>query len=152
MNVTGEVALEFLRTFARCEYALKAIPEFCGGPQGGSAVAKWDEFANVIADVLNAHPNIDDRTRQLLLVEPPMKQIRRGGIATFEPVPWGTANPGSRLLESVRRVRNNLFHGGKEVGERARGHDQLLVEAALAVLRVAMTCRPDVERLSRANP
>lgn len=151
MNVTGELALEFLRTFARCEYALKATPGFCLGVEGGNAKANWDEFSNSVANALDANQNIEDHVRRLLLIEPPMRQVVRGGVARFESVPWGTSNSGSRMMESVRRVRNNLFHGGKESGERARGHDQSLVEAALSVLRVAVLCLPEIARHFRED-
>jgi hypothetical protein len=144
MNVSPELALEFLRVFARCEYALKNTSGFCLGTEGQKASADWDAFANAVADDLFRHPNVGRGIRYLLLEQPPMKQVVRGGVAKFEPAPWGSANPGSRLLESTRRVRNNLFHGGKESGERRRGHDQQLVDASLVVLRVAVDCHPDV--------
>jgi len=43
----------------------------------------------------------------------------------------------------VRRVRNNLFHGGKFLpgGDR----DQVLVQYALAVLRACLPLNADVE-------
>lgn len=146
MNVSPDLALVFLRVFARCEYSLKRIPGFCLGNEGCEAKANWDAFANAVADQLWLRAEVTDTIRRLLLDLPPWKQVVRNQVAVFEVAQWGSTKSGSRLLESARRVRNNLFHGGKEQRERTIGRDEELVRAALVVVQTAVACHPDVDR------
>ncbi|MFP5411276.1 MAG: hypothetical protein ACLGG6_09885, partial [Gammaproteobacteria bacterium] len=44
---------------------------------------------------------------------PPKKQVIVGGIIQWEVSEPGTNSQADKLLIYVRRVRNNLFHGGK---------------------------------------
>ena len=141
MNVEPQIALAFQTTFARAEYSLKGVRPYCSGAEGGDASANWDRFANDIATDLLA--NVDTQIVRFLVDAPPMKEIVRGGVAVFDPaVLQGT--DAQKLLLAVRRVRNNLFHGGKEHRERYAGHDQELVEAALEVIRIAVGCQHEV--------
>jgi len=134
------LALEFLGTFARCEYALKESGYATGGAK--EVKADWDTFAR----------KVDARFQRMadkglwsamnfLLTEPPRKQVLTNGR-----VHW-TASPPSKKLKKteqvllmVRRVRNNLFHGAKvwspEYSNRAR--DINLIRASLIVLQHCM--------------
>lgn len=44
---------------------------------------------------------------------PPKKQVARAGRLYWEDAPATQGSDTERLLVHVRRVRNNLFHGGK---------------------------------------
>lgn len=148
MNVSDDLSLRFLRRFARFEFALKRHPEFCMGQEGSSAHANWDQFAISIAVALQADPTIDHDTRALLLDRPPMNEVIRQGVAVYEPRDLGGGNDGARLVSAARRIRNNLFHGGKDAPERYAGHDEGCVTAALCVLDAARKINAEVCRLT----
>lgn len=105
----NELAVEMFRTFSRFEYALKAT-----GFHNGKAEPNWRAFSASI----NAHlenPNNDALAEAIeyIIEQSPKKQIIENGNLS-----WSTARPDTNLqadliLLYVRRVRNNLFHGGK---------------------------------------
>jgi hypothetical protein len=81
---------------------------------------------------------VRDGQRQFDALTPPLRGGRRAETI------------GQRLIEASVRVRNNLFHGGKEdpALERYAGHNQLVVDAALEVLLAAETA---LRRLATRN-
>lgn len=105
------LAGDFFTTFARFEYALKATGFHNGD---GAAEPNWRLFAESIADAFD-HPSNQEFIEAIdyILKAPPKKQkIDQGNVT------WETATPNTDLradlvLLYVRRVRNNLFHGGK---------------------------------------
>jgi hypothetical protein len=137
MPLPVNLAYEFMGMFARCEYALKCSDFARGGTH--SVEADWDTFSRTIDwhfrrikdDELKAATN-------LLLKEPPRKQVLRDGRVTWKDSPPDSNLPkAEQVLLMVRRIRNNLFHGAKvwspEYGNRER--DVSLVSAALVVLK-----------------
>jgi hypothetical protein len=44
MNVQPHIAFEFLRTFARAEFAMKGIVGLCAGTEGNKASPNWEAF------------------------------------------------------------------------------------------------------------
>lgn len=137
LKVDPALACEFLAVFARCEYALKEIPDFAQGHEGEVRPA-WDLFAKTIATRFEASESALANAVNYLTAKPPKKQVLRDGKVEWRDVPYNEKLlPVQNLLLMVRRVRNNLFHGGKfldiESGEEDR--DQLLVQHSLTVLR-----------------
>ena len=120
VTVDRELLLEFFLTFARFEFALKSSGLFVKRRLGNKAFTyeakpDWDSFARQLRRVFRA--DASPRLRQAcdhLLINPPWREVVVGGA-------WGwdsTAESDQlseveRLLRYVRRVRNNLFHGGK---------------------------------------
>lgn len=111
------LAIELFRTFARFEYALKAAG-FYQRPSAGDDAAQpdWKAFAATVRDALNKPTNAELAEAIEYIVDyPPQKQIIRGQTLDWRPA-LPTTPPGDRadlVLVLVRRVRNNLFHGGK---------------------------------------
>ncbi|MCC6948703.1 MAG: hypothetical protein IT539_13130 [Bradyrhizobiaceae bacterium] len=102
--------------FARCEYALKAAGFREGSDNEPRAC--WAAFAQSLENALSdaSPPELRDAIAYIL-ANPPRKQVVRGGV-----LEWATVEPESRskadlILLYVRRVRNNLFHGGKFNGK-----------------------------------
>ena len=137
MPIPERLALEFLGTFARCEYALKRSGFAKGG--ASSVEADWDSFARAVDWHFRRINDPAFRAAvDFLLSEPPRKQVLKNGH-----LEWKLAPPDPRLPKAqqtlllVRRVRNNLFHGAKvwspEYCNRPR--DIRLLEAALVVLK-----------------
>lgn len=107
-----ELAFRFFKLYAQCEYALKAIGYGRAGVKG-VAEADWDRFANERAAGLmkdNDHQLVAART--YLLEHPPKRQVWAKGTVTWEAVPNNEQSV-QILFGHIRRVRNNLYHGGK---------------------------------------
>jgi len=112
LKLPRHLAMDFMDAFMRAENALKQ-----GGfatMANGAACAHWDKFASSIKAGFDAIDNQSFRDSVIYLVQnPPRKQVIKESGLEWEdsPVPTGSAAHQSLLM--VRRVRNNLFHGGK---------------------------------------
>ena len=139
MNADQAVILPFFAAFSRFEFALKQSGYAIGED---SVSANWDRFA---AD-LDAN---FDRKRTVTLAEavdylikhPPKKQARKGGVLIWVASPAGNARELANLLIYVRRLRNNLFHGGKYPGLVVDdpGRDTTLLRHGLTILDECLT-------------
>jgi len=105
------IASEFFRAFSRAEYALKASGFHRGD---GNAEANWDAFSKEVSELIK-NPEDDALAKSIafILESPPKKQVIVNGA-----IEWSDANPNNpcpshNLFIYIRRVRNNLFHGGK---------------------------------------
>jgi hypothetical protein len=104
-------AAQFFQVFSRMEYALKASGYNYGD---GTAKANWDRFALAVASSVNSPPSGEvGEAIAFLLDEPPKKQIIASGVLEWRVSPANTGNKADDLFVYIRRVRNNLFHGGK---------------------------------------
>jgi len=108
--------LRFFVTFARFEYAMKAAGLFQRARASDAAEPKWSE----ITATLKTSPDGDKarlRAAGSLLQQPPKKQVveQRNGSDVLA---WRTAGPSGdeidNLIAALKRVRNDLFHGGRE--------------------------------------
>ena len=143
------LACEFLSVFARCEYALKASG-FARGDET-RVDANWDAFAQEIDLDMSANANPDVAAAiEYLLSQPPRKQVLLQGALEWRDAPPDASLPRTlQVLAMVRRVRNNLFHGGK-MGIDPNApfeRDELLVRHSLVILH---HCSLAHERLAQA--
>lgn len=137
---------ELFVAFARMEYALKAAG-FLKRPDG-NAEANWEAFAAAIQDEFEVKRQHDAAVRDAaegLLAAPPNKQIVTNGVLSWSEVQPQAASETDLLLQYVRRVRNNLFHGGKFNGvwfapERA----DFLIPKCLLILDACRACSLEV--------
>jgi hypothetical protein len=144
--VDRELLLEFFLTFSRAEFALKNSGFVTGGED--SALPHWDKFATTLRDQFKKN-----RTKELeaaveyILLNPPMKQVLKGGNLMWEAnLPNGGKSETEVLFVLVRRIRNNLFHGGKhnlEVFEDTERTTQLL-RSALLIVQEGVSILPNV--------
>ncbi len=145
LNLDPKLACDFLALFARYEFALKAAKP----ANGGEAKAGWDEYAKGIDKAFSQLKNAElTAAVDYLLSRPPKKQVFRAGKLEWEETGHDNNVPrAQQVLVMVRRVRNNLFHGGKflpaEAGDDP-GRDQLLVEHSLVVLRACLPLDQEV--------
>lgn len=127
----GEQVTNFFMVFSRFDFALKR-GGFVLGNVGGRAEANWDVFANALGieffNTVRLVPEVG-----IFFNNPPKKlMVMEDGSADFADAEPPTSS--AELFVTVRRVRNNLFHGEKFwVGER----DENLMNAALLVLDLA---------------
>jgi hypothetical protein len=74
-----QLAFEFFREFARCEYCLKAVG--LRELNRRDPTADWGAFANQVEQVFNT-PSSEEMTRAInyYLAAPPKKQVVRNGL------------------------------------------------------------------------
>lgn len=143
MNVDDPTALRLLKAFSRLEFRLKKVPRFIQGDVDKPAMVQWGTVSAALAQLPRDRflDNIPDEVGAKLIGDGdrPEKQLvemgARGKAAVFKPWPL-PATEAPALLEAVQRVRNNLFHGGKEDPDEGpyREDDQEWVEAAIVVV------------------
>ena len=124
-------AYRLFKVMMRLEFGLKETG-YCRLARKQSAEIDWDRFANErlgesFFDAIKVEGNVN-----VLLQTPPKRQIADGqGYLSWEQV--GPVSNIQELIGSIRRVRNNLFHGGKS-GDPDKGRNDALVDNALSVI------------------
>jgi len=108
--IPSKAAIELFAAFSRFEFALKE-GGYAMADRWSGAAANWSAFGRVPAvekafEAIRAAPQLE-----ILLVDPPRKQVVVGGRLEWGDAP--TVTDAASLLAALRRVRNNLFHGGK---------------------------------------
>lgn len=161
MPVSDHLAFSLLRAFGQLEYKLKQRHAFLRADRNGNAMVAW----LTVQDAVVALPPADFLAR---VSAPTMDKVlggprnrpkvqaveEAGGRRRARFVVRGLDPPEARaLIEATRRVRNNLFHGGKEhAGEQPfDGDDDEWAEAALEVAR-ALLDLVDCGALGPAEP
>lgn len=143
------LATRMFRTFARFEYALKATGFNTGD---GDAKANWTTFAQSIPSAFDEPLKEGLREAIAYMFEyPPKKQIVENGKLYWRDVPARTHLRSDQLLIYVRRVRNNLFHGGKFNGHwfEPQRSEMLILHSLLILeecLKVSSPVREAYER------
>lgn len=139
------LAQKMFRQFARMEYALKAAGYLCKEP---NAKADWASYAETIDDAMS-----DPRRKEVtiainfLMTHPPRKQIVRDGLIEWDDAPPHHKSNTDLLLLYVRRVRNNLFHGGKFNSKWfAPERSERLLQSSLTVLDYCLELSPEVKK------
>jgi len=144
------LAFDLFKLFAQYEYALKAMG-YGRAKREGQAEPDWDRFAKEVGClVLGLEDPSIAGARQYLFDQPPKRQVWVDGT-----VQWAPASTSERtaqtLFGNIRRVRNNLYHGGKFNGrwfdpDRSReliGHALVILRALVerdAKLKEAIHC------------
>ncbi len=103
----SKTAAKFITTFLRFEFALKESG-FC--PESGDALVEWHRVGLDLGKDFFDYVRASGKAATLVN-RPPKKQVMRN-----HQLEWRTLEPPrnvDELLLAVRRVRNNLFHGGK---------------------------------------
>ena len=148
-NVTldHELLFEFFVTFARFEFALKSSGFVTGDDR--EAKPEWDGFGQSL-DLEKARQDPEfAAAHDYLWLNPPARQVLgAGGLAWDASVPFGKLERMDELLKLVRRVRNNLFHGGKFNDEvhSGPGRDKLLLQHSIVILHRCLDLSPLVAR------
>lgn len=139
-----ELGVDLFYKFARIEYALKAAGFHSG--EGTTAQPNWDAFALKHGDAMLGDPAIADTIKFMTAYPPKSQIIEQGHLKWCDVRPNG--NAAIELLLCVRRVRNNMFHGGKFNDHWLDPQrSQTLIEHTLRVLDA---CLRASEPLSRA--
>ena len=122
----NKLSLKVFCVFARFEYALKAAGFHDGE---GEAKPNWQKYACSIGSTLEKPDTKElEEAIQYILKHPPKKQVVRNDVIVWDEVEPDHISRTDLILLYVRRVRNNLFHGGKFHGhtfEPVRDYDLL---------------------------
>jgi hypothetical protein len=140
-----QLSLQLFETFSRMEYAFKAVgywqPKIY-------AEANWDSFVNAIKGTFNAdHSSEIKDAHDYILSQPPNKQMIVNDALVWKAVP-ADGDDLTKLSVYIRRVRNNLFHGGK-YGDHALNFERnrALILHSLTLLQYLKTLHSGVEHL-----
>lgn len=146
MPVTPDAAYALLKTFGQLEYELKKIPGFTASTRGRAQV-RWSSVQDALSGlsptefldrlVCARHQMLSGgRDRPMVEIAVP---VAGGHVARYQAHPLSVCDARA-LLEATRRVRNNLFHGGKEDvrAELHPGDDDAWVSAACDVAAIAL--------------
>jgi len=151
MPVSDTFAFPLLRAFGLLEYQLKRRPSFLKADRFSNAMVDWAEVKAVLAGLPSGDfvQIVTSDTRRKVLDgarnRPKVQMVIQANgqqHASFELRPLQSPNEvrsdASALLEAAKRVRNNLYHGGKEdPGEQPfDGDDDEWGRAALDVIQV----------------
>ncbi|MGD0076694.1 MAG: hypothetical protein ABSD31_20550, partial [Candidatus Binataceae bacterium] len=106
------------------------------GDEGKGAEPNWDEFAKELGRSFYDEVK-HRRMAEALLAKPPKKQIVVNGKLAWKCV---QVNDVQSLFDAVRRVRNNLFHGGKFSHDHVEdvSRNKELLEQARRILDLAV--------------
>lgn len=139
MPVSDALAFDLLRAFAHLEFRLKQDSGFLTAGPYRMAKVDWAavitaamqlpsrEFVKQVSDATRAKILTAERNRPMIQEVEIIEGLKR---VTFKRLALSASDAGA-LIEAARRVRNNLFHGGKE--EPHLGDDDDWAAAALDV-------------------
>lgn len=103
----SESMVKFIATFLRFEFALKEAGFI---PKDGGASVEWGRVTKELGQTFYTSIR-DSGNAETIMRRPPKKQVSRN-----HKLEWKPQDPPANvheLLEAIRRVRNNLLHGGK---------------------------------------
>jgi hypothetical protein len=125
--------------FARAEFALKRAGFILRGNRG-EVFVDWDSFARSLSPALESPADQGVLNALRYLEEkPPQKQILRNGRLHWEDRAYTDAAVPVFIVRSITTVRNNLFHGGKEIVGPMAERDRQLLQHSLLVLAHCLT-------------
>ncbi len=138
-----DLANRLFYVFSRTEYALKAAGYNNGD---GPAEGNWQRFALAVEGLI-ANPTSPELREAIdfILNAPPRKQMIVGGNIQWALLEPNTNSSADKLLQYVRRIRNNLFHGGKFKGHWFEPErSEPLLRHSLVILSAVVEAAPEV--------
>lgn len=141
-----QLAIKLFKTFARFEYALKATGFHNGD---GKAQPNWRDFAlSIEAQLKTPQTSELQEAINFILKHPPKKQVIKNGLLEWDAAKPSTDSNADLILLYVRRVRNNLFHGGKFNGHWfAPERSEKLLRNSIIILEECLEASPQVKKV-----
>ena len=146
LRVNQELICSFLAKFSRMEYALKETRQYLNN----NATPNWDKFANNIdhnfTEIVNRDEELKNAVNYLKQYPPKKQSVEDGNLVFIETDFDPTQKETQQILMFVRRVRNNLFHGGKYRNNNINGNrDEDLIKYSLLILDKCKSLDEEVE-------
>lgn len=145
MAVSDPLAPDLLRAFAQLEFRLKEIPEFLRAGRHRMAQVNWTAVERAVSQLAPSRflDRVSDETKAKILTgardRPMVQEVEVVGgrnVPVFKRLPLESPSDAGMLVEAARRVRNNLFHGGKEPDD--VGDDDEWARAALEIAELML--------------
>jgi len=136
---SNDLAFDFFIIFSRFEFALKARGYM--RDSSGGVIVDWNKFAeDVDGDIMQSEDSQFISALNYIKGNPPKKQMIEDGKLS-----WKTDNSiedftFNRLLVLLRRIRNNLFHGGKFIKgyEEDISRDEQLLKSGIIIIQTCL--------------
>lgn len=148
LGIDKKLVTDFSIIFSRFEYALKRTDKYVDGDEKG-VKPDWDKFAKEHNSKFTPKPTTElDEAVKYLKANPPKKQIIKDGVLAWADVPQQGTSELQQILCAVRRVRNNLFHGGKfpDGVVYDSGRDVKLLQSCITILEACLSWNDEVKR------
>jgi hypothetical protein len=143
-----DIIFRFFITFARLECALKNSSEYLTGDRT-QAKPNWNKFVDELIDF---NPDASTSLREsvdYIINNPPQKQIVQLGKLAYKESIENDPCIRRKLNVYIRRIRNNLLHGGKFDGnyipEISRNYN--LLNSALVIMNNWIDLNADIKHL-----
>ncbi|NRB36456.1 MAG: hypothetical protein HRU31_17335, partial [Rhodobacteraceae bacterium] len=107
-----DVASDLFRTFAQFEYCLK-VTGYCVGGRDDAANPDASRFSRELPPLSEQAGEDVVEAISYILRRSPKKQVYVDEVLQWRDVASQAENENDLIFLYVRRVRNNLFHGGK---------------------------------------
>lgn len=115
LNSNLSEVLNFFLIFSRFEYALKRCSRYLGGNKNNPK-ADWETFGKDVAKKFNEHACQElEYAKQYLRENPPKKLCKNSEGQLDWCIPKENLTEIQLLINAVKRIRNNLFHGDKRI-------------------------------------
>jgi len=135
------LASAYFQVFTRIEYSLKQAG-YSRIARNGTIEADWDKFSKSTSkDFKEDNFPRYLEAKEYLLNDPPRRQIRTDdGIIDFERIaaPLAGNSDLEKLINATKRVRNNLYHGGKMSFKGEFRRNEILIKHCHEVLEAAV--------------
>ena len=126
------------------EYALKQKGFLINGMAGANAQASWHEFAKSPGGEFFRDTQKDSDVAAFC-AKPPKKQVvDENGSPCWKDV--APVSDNASLFTALRRLRNNLFHGGKSDNP-GDERNIFLFRAGIEIIRASLDCSPDLKQV-----
>lgn len=136
-NIDHRALIEFVCMCSRFEFALKQVSDYRGGNENYIKV-RWDLFSKKYDEEIHADTTLTEAISTL-----EKNTIQKQIIDSSNELDWVDDN-NTEIINKVYRIRNNLFHGGKENNRNTSRNVELLIAGSL-ILDVAWTLDADVK-------
>ena len=130
-----DLIFKFFITFARIEFSLKNSKELLiGNNKGGQP--NWDAFINRLNNFNPSRTGNLKSSVDYILAHPPQKQVVINNQIEFRDARVTHSSDLVKLNIYLRRIRNNLFHGGKFNGKYIPdvSRNSILLTSALIIM------------------
>ncbi len=149
LGIDRDLVADFFIVFARFEYALKRADYLICDK--GSALPDWVDFAKKNSGKFDLENSEVLEAMNYLLANPPKRQVVQDGDLFFSDTKrYGNAKNSDfeKLIDIIKGVRNNLFHGGKFPSGPADepGRDTQLIQSAICLLERALEIDEGVQK------
>jgi hypothetical protein len=144
-EIDQALVFRFFISFSRFEYALKRSGFFKKGSGifSSDAVTDWDKFAKThrTAFYRGATPALTEACSYFERRPPRRQVVKNGELSWSSPLSRGWKPELDWFLQMVRRVRDNLFHGGEEES----AGDSELLHHCLVIMETALSLNHAVQ-------